>query len=164
MSLNRHAKKRDDNERAIIKTWEARGAYVEEVSGPGLADALVHYKGEIYRAEVKGAKRGLTPKQVENFTRAYKADVPTYIIRSVEDARDLLEAMSGTLLLVRLAWDPKKGALAGAARKERSFRPGTDRARTLAESCKVDCCITSAVPGSTPPRCAAHLAQETFAP
>jgi hypothetical protein len=163
MSLNRHAAKRDGIERAIIRTWEAMGAYVESVSGPGLADTLVHHKGRLYRAEVKGAKRGLTPKQVENFTKAHGADIHTFIIRSPEDARTLL-TMRDDPDWYRLIWTPEHGALAGASRKERAFRPGTDKARTLAESCKVECCITSAVPGSSPPRCAAHLAEETFAP
>lgn len=156
----RRAAKRDDNERAIIKTWEAMGAYVESVSGPGLVDTLVHYKGQLYRAEVKGAKRGLTKKQVENFERASRAGVPTYIIRTTAHATALLGVGS-----VRAPfWSPDGGALAGAARKARAFRPGTDKARTLAESCKVDCCIISAVPGTNPPRCAAHAAEETFAP
>lgn len=158
----RRAAKRDDVEREIIKAWETMGAYVESVSGPGLADTLVHYRGQVYRAEVKGAKRGLTPKQVENFTKAFNAGVPTYIIRTTGEAVILLRGDAVTI--PRLRWKPEHGALAGAARKERPFRPGTDKARTLAESCKEAFCNTSAVPGTTPPRCAGHAAQDTFAP
>lgn len=160
----RLAAKRDKNERAIISTWEAMGAYVESVSGKGSPDTLVHHKGRLFRAEVKGAKRGLTKAQVESFTRAHGAGVPTFIIRTVDDARDMLECPPGTGLYAALLWKPEKGALAGASRKERAFRPGTDKARTLAETCKVDFCTTSAVPGTVPPRCAAHAAEETFAP
>lgn len=155
----RRAAKRDDNEQAIVDTWEAMGAYVEAVNGPGLPDRLVHYKGGLYRAEVKGAKRGLTPKQAENFKKAFNAGVPTYIIRSTDDAKGLLG-----ITVSAPSWYPQDGALAGAARKTRAFRPGTDKARTLAESCKADFCNTSAVPGSKPQRCAAHAAEETFAP
>jgi hypothetical protein len=162
--LARHGKKRDANEKEIIAAWEAMGAYVEGISGKGSPDTLVHHKGVLYRCEVKGAKRGLTKAQVESFARAHAAGVPTFIIRSKEDAADLLESMPGTLLRARVQWKPEHGALAGAARKERPFRPGTDKARTLDESCKKEFCITSAVPGSKPQRCAAHAAEETFAP
>jgi hypothetical protein len=160
----RRAAKRDDVEREIITTWEAMGAYVEAVSGPGIVDTLVHHKGRLFRAEVKGAKRGLTPKQVDNFKKAYAAGVPTFIVRTVDEAKDLLECPSGTLLYVAMLWKPEHGALAGASRKERAFRPGTDKARTLAECCKEMYCPTSAVPGTNPPRCAGHVAQDTFAP
>lgn len=154
--LARHGKKRDANEKEIISTWEEMGAYVESISGKGSPDTLVHFDGALLRCEVKGAKRGLTPAQVESFTKAYDARVFTYIIRTSDDARALLKREL-------LPWGPDDGALAGAARKERPFRPGTDRARTLAESCKREGCITSAVPGTKPPRCAAHVAEETFA-
>jgi hypothetical protein len=155
--LARHGKKRDLNEVGIIEYWNQMGAYVESVSGPGLADTLVHYDEQMFRAEVKGAKRGLTPKQAECFTKAHAVGVPTYIIRTPDDARAMLQH---TLC----PWDPKDGALAGASRKERPFRPGTDKARSLDETCKADFCTTSAVPGTRPPRCAAHAAEETFAP
>jgi hypothetical protein len=155
------AAKRDANERAIFKTWEDLGVYVEPLSGPGLPDALVHSQGGLFRAEVKGAKRGLTPAQVKSFTKAYEAGVPTFIIRTVTDAYALVNR---TEHADTCKWKPEHGALAGAARKERAFRPGTDRARTLEECCKREGCATSCVTGSNPKRCAAHLADETFAP
>lgn len=158
--LARHGKKRDANEKEIVATWEAMGAFVESISGKGSPDTLVHYKGQIYRCEVKGAKRGLTKAQVESFTRAHEAGVPTFIIRTKDHATDLF-LPRGTLLNGALVWRPEHGALAGAARKERPFRYGTDRARSLDESCKEVGCITSALPGTK--RCAAHTAEETFA-
>lgn len=157
--LARHGKKRDANEKEIIATWEAMGAFVESISGKGSPDTLVHHKGQLYRCEVKGAKRGLTKAQVESFTRAFAAGVSTYVTRTREDARSLL---LGSVERLRLEWRPEHGALAGASRKERGFRPGTDRARSVAESCAREGCITSAVPGTR--RCAAHAAEETFAP
>ena len=150
----RRAAKRDKNERAIIDTWESMGAYVESVSGPGLADTLVHHDGRLYRCEVKGAKNGLTPKQVENFGRAYAVGVLTFVVRTTEDAKAVLTSACR-------AWVPSDGALAGAARKERAFRPGTDRARSLDELCSRDGCPTSRSPGMTD--CTAHAA-EVFAP
>lgn len=155
--LARHGKKRDANEKEIVATWEAMGAFVESISGKGSPDTLVHHKGALYRCEVKGAKRGLTEAQVESFKKALRAKVSTYVVRTSAEARLVLY---GTLN----PWREEDGALAGASRKERAFRHGTDRARSLAESCKRDGCITSAVPGTNPPRCAAHAAGETFAP
>lgn len=157
----RRAAKRDANERAIIKTWEALGAYVEVVSGPGLADTLVHYRGELFRAEVKGAKRGLTKRQVENFKSAYEAGVFTYILRSPDDAYVLLREQYLDAHRSLLVWTPAHGALAGAERKERAFRPGTDKARTVEELCARDGCGRSKSPGLG--ECAPHAA-ETFAP
>lgn len=156
--LARHGKKRDANEKEIVATWEAMGAFVESISSKGSPDTLVHYNGQMYRCEVKGAKRGLTKAQAESFTRAFAVGVSTYVIRSVGDARSLL---LGSVERLRLEWRPRHGALAGASRKERPFRYGTDRARSLDESCKEVGCITSALPGTK--RCAAHTAEETFA-
>lgn len=154
----RRAAKRDANEREIVSTWEAMGAYVESVSGPGLADTLVHHKGRLFRAEVKGAKNGLTEKQVENFGKAWRSGVPTYIIRTRAEAKALLR---NARVRASLEWRPEMGALAGADRKERPFRPGTDRARSLGEMCTRHGCPTSKSPGQNV--CAAHAA-EVFAP
>jgi hypothetical protein len=159
--LARHGKKRDANENEIVAAWEAMGAFVESISGKGSPDTLVHSQGAIFRCEVKGAKRGLTKAQVESFTRAHEVGVPTFIIRTITDAMALINRSEHA---DTCRWRPEHGALAGAARKERPFRPGTDRARSLSESCKEVGCITSAVPGTRPPRCAAHAAEETFAP
>jgi len=131
------------------------GAYVESISGKGSPDTLVHFDGALLRCEIKGAKRGLTTAQVENFTKAYSARVFTYIIRTQTDAAALLKREM-------LPWGPADGALAGAARKERPFRHGTDRARSVSELCRTDHCAISRSPGLT--KCAAHAAEATFAP
>lgn len=149
----RRAAKRDDNERAIIALWEALGCYVETISGKGSPDTLVHFDGNIFRCEVKGAKNGLTEAQVDSFTAAHEHGVPTYMVRTVADAAMLLETTLNP-------WVPEDGALAKAARNERPFRPGTDKARTVDEMCKRDNCTTSRSPGQE--ECAAHAA-ETFA-
>lgn len=157
----RLAAKRDKNERPIIDAWEALGAYVESVSGPGLVDTLVHHKGHLFRAEVKGAKRGLTPKQVENFTKAYEAGVFTYIVRTTEHAGWLLQDAMVNSRRSLLVWTPELGALAGTARKERPYRPGTDKARTVEELCVRAGCGRSRSPGLG--ECVPHSAEE-FAP
>lgn len=136
----RRAAKRDANEREIIALWERLGCYVEAVSSPGAADTLVHFDGHLMRAEVKGAKRGLTQLQVEHFTAAYNAGVATYVVRTPQDAAMLLETTLAP-------WTPSTGALAGAEIKERKHRPGHDRARVVADLCKSIACPTSRLPG-----------------
>lgn len=143
----RRAAKRDANEREIIALWESLGCYVEPVSSPGAADTLVHFDGHLWRAEVKGAKRGLTDLQVEHFTAVYNAGVATYVVRTPQDAAMLLEDTLDP-------WTPSMGALAGAERKEREHRPGHSRARTVMDMCRVDHCIVSRLDGQAV--CAKH--------
>jgi hypothetical protein len=131
----RTAAKRDANERAIIDTLKANGCYVESVSGPGLADTLVHRKGVLYRAEVKGAKRGLTERQVLNFAKAHRACVATFILRTPRHAEMMLQ---GALR----AWHPSDGACAPAV-TQRKHRPGYSKARTLGEMCAAAGCVIS---------------------
>jgi hypothetical protein len=131
----RTAAKRDANEREIISTLESLGCYVESVSGPGLADTLVHCNGCLWRAEVKGAKRGLTARQVIQFGSAHKAGVPTFILRTPNDAVAML---AGRLR----AWHPIDGACAPQV-KQRKHRPGYSKARTLGEMCAAAGCAIS---------------------
>jgi hypothetical protein len=131
--------KRDANERGILDLWSALGCYAETVSGPGNMDTLLHFDGDMWRVEVKAEGEGLTKKQVEHFTAAHNAGVPTYIVRTVADAANLLE---GTLE----PWKPEDGALAGASRKERPFRPGHSKARSVREMCAEPGCAKSRAP------------------
>lgn len=147
MSLNRHAKKRDLNEGTIKAFWTREGCWVETVNASGSPDTRVHFEGAVLRAEVKGAKRGLTPAQVKNFTEAHENRVPTYIVRTLADAEALL---NGTLE----PWKPEDGALAGAVRKERAHKPGASKARRVTELCGEDFCPRSRAPGS--PWCRGH--------
>lgn len=148
MSIHRRAAKRDSNEREIIALWRRLGCWVESVSGKGSPDTRVHYDGDTWRCEVKGARRGLTEAQVENFTAAHKHDVPTYVIRTLADAANLLETTLEP-------WKPEDGALAGAARKERKHKPGHSRARRVSEQCGEPFCPRSRVHGE--PWCRTHV-------
>lgn len=168
----RRAAQRDTNEGAIRKRFAHHGWHTEQVSQEGLPDLLV-WQGtkaerEVCRAINNGAIRTylvdvklpdgrIEELQVEKWKALHKLGIPVYVARTEADVDAIV---SGTTL----PWNPDDPGRVRAARKGRAFRPGTDRARTLAESCKVDCCITSAVPGTNPPRCAAHAAEETFAP
>lgn len=74
MSLNRYAKRRDDNERAIIDALEKCGCSVEQLD---VIDLLVERAGVKFLLEVKRPKGGkLTPAQVK-FRRRFKFTVVT---------------------------------------------------------------------------------------
>lgn len=87
MSLNRWAKKRDENEADIFETLRAHGLSVEPIDTP--ADAIVGYGGRTYLVEVKRPKKKgqaagkLTPPQ-EAFLETWKGDHT--ILRTVEEA------------------------------------------------------------------------------
>lgn len=153
MSLNRHAAKRDANEREIIATWERLGCWVETSSERGKPDTRVHRHGQVWRAEVKGAKRGLTEAQVENFTEAYRHGVPTYVVRTAAAAADLVFG--------RLApWTPADGARAGAATVLRKHRPGYSKARAVGELCAREHCPRSRLPKKS--TCHKHAKEAVF--
>ena len=84
----RRAAKRDANEQAIVDALRAAGASVEHLSGCGVPDLLVGFRGRVVLAEVKDAKGELTPYQVEWHT-TWRGPQPV-ILRSVEDALALL--------------------------------------------------------------------------
>jgi hypothetical protein len=153
MSIPRRAAKRDLNEREIIAYWERCGCWVESVSGKGTPDTRVHFDASTsWRAEVKGAKKGLTPAQVANFTAAHKHGIPTYVVRTTTDAANLLHATLEP-------WTPEDGALAGAARKEREHKPGYSKATRVVDLCAIDNCLTSRLPLAA--TCQAHLPKVT---
>jgi hypothetical protein len=55
--------KRDGNEGPIVDALEAVGAEVWRVSGTGLPDLLVRFRGVLYAGEVKTAKGRLRASQ-----------------------------------------------------------------------------------------------------
>jgi hypothetical protein len=63
MSLNRHAARRDKNERSIIAALRAVGCDVWQLSGRGLGDLLVCHRGVLYCAEIKSHTGRLTAQQ-----------------------------------------------------------------------------------------------------
>lgn len=65
MTINRWAKKRDDNERGIIQALESAGALVVQLDQP--LDLLVGYGRQWWLLECKMPKGKLTPSQDEFF-------------------------------------------------------------------------------------------------
>ena len=81
MSLNRFAKKRDANERAIIAALEARGCDVEPL-GDAPFDLLVTRDREaLWLLEVKTKAGRLTPRQ-----EAFRERFPVCVVRNVVEA------------------------------------------------------------------------------
>jgi Holliday junction resolvase len=70
-------RRRDANEKAIVKALEAVGAHVTKISGEGAPDLLVRFQGRLWAFEVKAAKGKQTEAQIET---------QWPVIRSVEDA------------------------------------------------------------------------------
>jgi len=68
-------KRRDSNEKALRDALQAVGAECWQISGRGLPDLLVRFRGRYYAAEVKTAKG----KETE-----HQGDFPIW--RSVDDA------------------------------------------------------------------------------
>lgn len=147
MSLNRRAAKRDDSEGGIVATWDAMGAHSEAISGKGLPDRLVFWTNTTFPVETKSGKRGLTKAQVKKFSELYLKGVSVWVVRTPEEARRVLTGLHPP-------WKPSDGARAGATKKERSHRPGYDRARDVLEQCGVTFCGTSKLKGKR--YCAEH--------
>jgi Holliday junction resolvase len=86
MSIYRAAAKRDKNEPEIIAALLAVGASVSQLSGRGLPDLLVGFKGVNYLLEVKNKESGgkLKPDQVE-FIASWQGR-PVVVVWNVDDA------------------------------------------------------------------------------
>lgn len=63
--LPRRAAKRDKNEAAIVAALEEIGATVQPLSGKGIPDLLVGFRGQTFLLEVKDKGKHLTDDQVQ---------------------------------------------------------------------------------------------------
>ncbi len=63
MSIHMRNAKRDDAERAIVERLRQLGAQVTHLSGEGVPDLLVAWRGLTRLAEVKTGKATMTPQQ-----------------------------------------------------------------------------------------------------
>lgn len=84
MGINRYAAKRDANEPAIILGLRKVGATVYQLSGKGIPDLLVGFRGVTYLLEVKERKGKLTNAQ-DDFMSVWEGQ-RVYIARTVEAA------------------------------------------------------------------------------
>lgn len=89
MSINRKAAKRDKNEKEIIEVLRLHGASVFQLSGKGVPDLLVSYRGKNYLLEVKSGKGKLTPDQ-EQFHLDWQGEI--HIVRSADEAVEIIKS------------------------------------------------------------------------
>jgi hypothetical protein len=85
----RRAALRDKSEKAIVAALRAVGAYVLLLSGKGVPDLLVYYKGIWTPLEVKTPRLERANRSHDAFTRAQKQvmDVAPYsVVESVAEA------------------------------------------------------------------------------
>jgi hypothetical protein len=99
VSLRRSNPRRDGNEKAIVACLRKRGFSVSYVSGAGLPDLVVGYRGtehtppQCWLVEVKQPKGRFKPAQVK--WRESWQGPPPIVLRSVEDA-ELFPVMKET--------------------------------------------------------------------
>lgn len=156
----RRAAHRDSNEGEIRARFEHHGWHVESVNQEGkwdldcyppfgvtgqvplLARVVVHVDAKMPDGRIERA-------QVDKWKALRALNIPVYVARSEADVDAIVSGSAAP-------WRPDAPGRVRDARKGRAFRPGTDKARSVAEMCKVDFCTTSAVPGTKPLRCAKH--------
>lgn len=83
VSLSRRNPRRDANEGALVAGWRAIGAEVWRLSGTGLPDVLVRFRGVLYAFEIKTKAGRLTEHQ---------GDFP--VIRSMEEGLQAVGAVT----------------------------------------------------------------------
>lgn len=84
MSLHRRNAKRDANEPEIFAAVRGVGGKVYPLSGEGIPDAIITFRGRTILAEVKGLKGKLTPAQ-QKLHDEWEGE-PILILRTVEQA------------------------------------------------------------------------------
>lgn len=93
MSLNRYAVKRDRSEGVIVEYLKVCGAMVVRISGRDTPDLLVGIYGRWTLIECKTGSKGLTPGQEVFVERAKAKGLPVHVLRTLEDAEDLILQM-----------------------------------------------------------------------
>lgn len=176
--MSRFARHKDTAHRPTVIALRAAGASVQALDIKDGPDLLVGFDKHTILMEVKTLatntkKDGYTRKVEGQLSQGQRAwhdgwkGGPVVTVFGPEVAlHELGLEMPAISRLKALTsnWTKDVTSKPRAPTKARPFRHGTDKARSLAETCKADFCTTSAVPGTKPPRCAAHAAEETFAP
>lgn len=88
----RDGRRRDDNEREIVKALTLCGASVTLLSIPGGPDLLVGFRRRTYLIEVKGAKGKLTTAQ-ETWHDAWRGGSVS-IVRTPDEALRLIGVLA----------------------------------------------------------------------
>lgn len=91
MSLHRRNAKRDDNKQAIVDRLLQLGAQATRLSGEGVPDLLIAWRGISRVAEVKRPKGKLTPAQVTFHAKWNGEPIP--ILTDADDATTWLMSL-----------------------------------------------------------------------
>ena len=86
MTIHRRNAKRDISEPEIVEALTKAGATVHRVSGTGIPDLLIGFRGKTYLAEAKTGKRKLNENQMKFFDEW--RGFPPVIFRSVDDVTE----------------------------------------------------------------------------
>ena len=91
LSLARRSPKRDNSERGIVRALTAIGCAVQPLSGKGVPDLLVAYRGKLLLLECKaplGPKGGSSGRDLTPDQEAWMSKWPTdvWIVRTADDA------------------------------------------------------------------------------
>ena len=93
MSLHRRNPRRDRNERLLVDLLRKSGALVAPVSGEGVPDLLVGYRGRWLLLEVKGPKGKLTAPQILFHGAAAALNLPCYTVSTPADVQRVLAGL-----------------------------------------------------------------------
>ena len=85
MSLIRRNPKRDANEKAIVDALRDVGATVERLSGKGVPDLLVGFRGRTVLLEVKRQKRGRLTRDQRDWCWKWNGEAPV-VVRNENEA------------------------------------------------------------------------------
>jgi hypothetical protein len=82
----RYARRKDTTHNSIFDAARAVGATVKETyQFPGMLDAIVAYRGQIYWGDAKTGKAGLTPDERELIDDFARVGVKLYIWRTADE-------------------------------------------------------------------------------
>lgn len=93
MTLHRRAPKRDANEADIVQALTRVGAFVSQLSGEGIPDLLVIFRGQTWLIEVKSAKGRLTDAQIEWHAKSLNGGVKVHVVHTPLEALQAIGAI-----------------------------------------------------------------------
>lgn len=91
MSLYRRAARKDDNHKAIVTALQGAGAFVESISGTGVPDLLVGFRGQTWLLELKRPGEFINANQAL-WLYEWKGK-PVTVVRSPEEALKAIGAI-----------------------------------------------------------------------
>lgn len=94
MTLNRWAAKRDATEPVVVDYLRACGALVQRLSTKDVPDLLVGLYGRWFLLECKTGPKPLTEGQQVWLAAARHKGLPVHVVRSLEDAEDVVRLLS----------------------------------------------------------------------